>query len=51
MSFNNVLEGANRGLVSSCGQKLAHFPFLLTRHTSGTNHKTSMLQLGINGLR
>ena len=42
MSFNDFLEGAHRGLVSSRGQKLAHFPFLLVRHTSGTNHKTSM---------
>jgi hypothetical protein len=51
MSFSYVQKGANRGLVSTHGQKSAQFPFLYFRHTSVANHKTFTQKLGIWGLR
>ena len=51
MSFSELIKGVNNGLVSNHGQNLAHFPFLHLRHTSVTNHKTTMQKLGTTGLR
>ncbi len=51
MSFSELIKGVNNGFVSIHGQNRVHFPFLHLRHTSVTNHKTTMQKLGTTGLR
>jgi hypothetical protein len=50
MSFKDVQKGANRGVVSTHGQKPAQITFIYLRYASMANYKRSTQQLGSKGL-
>ena len=50
MSFSEALKGANRVLVSTHGQRLAHFSSLCLRQTSEANHTKFKQNVEIMGL-
>jgi hypothetical protein len=46
MSFTEVLKGANRGLVSTHGQKPAQFSITYLRHQAVVKYTASTQKLG-----